>query len=442
MDRRTTIRGGRGARACALASALSAVVVLLAPLPASAGTPIITSPVSGAIAPAADFLRIKGTADPSSSVDVFKTGEASPLGTTTTNGAGRWSLQTSVPSGTYSVSAVASNPDGSTAPSSPVTFQADALRPFLTTAEPDANTIFDLGEQPAVDGTASDENGVIAVQVEYWVLDERVMVQNAACADCGSGAQSVTWRDEPELSVGYYYVRVHAIDSAGNRSQTGNTSFFTSGMEPAPELPEVPGAPAVEVPTIEVPLPGNDQPGANGPITIGGTGPAGLDVRVEEMVDNVRMGRVQTTAGDGQTGWWHITAQLTDGEYGIRVRGFDETGRRSKWSAVVWFYVDGLRPEVGLENGTQIFGPTQPVQLSGVVTDNRQVLGVALEYWLANRMVLQQLAECPQCASGNATWWHSPALQLPGYYYVRVYAVDAAGNKGHYETIDFVKAGV
>lgn len=442
MGRRAIGGESRGARLGVLAFALTTAATLLVPFPAGAtSSPVITSPSSGGLVPAADFLKIRGTADPGSSVEVTEASSPDePLGTTTANGAGAWTVQTSMPSGTYSVTAIGTGPDGSPSPpSSPVTFEADAVRPQLLVSEPAPYTVYEVGDPPHVGGTSSDENGVLAVQVEYWVLDKRVAIANAGCGACGTGAQSVTWSQTPDLKLGYYYVRVHAIDSAGNRSDTGTTSFFTSGMYERPPIPNPGGLPPI--PTIEIPGGGTIQPGAGGnPITIGGRARPDLTVEVFETIDGIsRLSQVDTEAGNGRTGWWQTSVRFTGGVYGIQVRGVDGRGRTSPLSARVMFYVDDRRPDVAIESDTQVFTPLQPVVVAGTVTDDRPIAGVALQYWLLDKMVLQSLAQCTGCGTGNATWTHSPSLPYPGYYFVQVYAVDVAGNRSHYETLKIVK---
>lgn len=431
------------ARSLTVASLILAALALPRWSSATLAAPVILTPAQGSvqsgISPAK--VKISGTAASGSTVEVFETlsGRGS-LGTATAAGdQGSWSLLVALPAGAFAIHAIASDGAGNVSlPSEVVSFEVDAERPGVSVATED-RTVFPPGQPATITGGATDERAVFAVLLEYWLLDKVALRELASCADCGTGT-SVSWSHSPNLKIpALYAVKIWSYDAAGNRSMPAGVSFVTSGVNQLPVTP--PAAPPP--PEILIPQDGSTQPAAGGrPVTIGGTAPPGTAVRVFETLDGVgRLGETTAGAGDGRLATWSITTRLTGGTYGVYAVATDPNGTVYPASTMVTFIVDDRAPALGVatQTVTPVYLPGQPVRISGEADDDRSLLAVQLEYWLLDDLVLRANAICPSCpTSDRAVWVHYPDLPGPGYYHVKVTAIDLAGNKSPSSAVTFV----
>lgn len=416
---------------------------------ASVSVPEIIAPINGSAQPGAapagasvpPKTTFKGTAAPGANVELLDASSGS-LGQAVAASDGRWTFATTLVGGSYTVTAIARETDGTVSPpSEQVTFVVDAVLPVISLAGPTEGKIFGPGDDIVVSGVANDDRVVHAVRLEYWLANRLMLRELADCAMCGS-ATGVSWTHEPALTTpGFYHVRAQSFDSADNRSAVKTVGTFvtlTKANRPA-ALPKTPAAPEIQTPGSGSIIPG----GPGMPITIGGSAPKGSTVTVTDPGNgNAVVGKTRTVGNDA-VGYWSFTTIMEQGNYGLQARYTDTAGRSSRLSALVKFYVDGTKPvlSVDTERELPVYTPLDPVEIGGQTTDDARVVAVTLEYWLANKLVLRENANCPMCSvSKSAGWEHSPNLPYAGYYHVRVIAVDRAGHHSPTQVVTFVVA--
>jgi hypothetical protein len=76
-----------------------------------------------------------------------------------------------------------------------------------------------------------------------------------------------------------------------------------------------------------------------------------------------------------------------------------------------------------------VYQPSEKLDVFGTANANLTVVAIKLEYWLANKLVRRVLAECRDCGSFATGWKDSPNDLTPGYYVVKAYSYDQAGNQ-------------
>jgi large repetitive protein len=442
MPRLTTRANVR--RAFVISACVVSLALGLAPwAPAVPAAPAITSPVSGAVLAGLSGSRtvsFAGTAPSGATVELFE--GASSLGTATADtgdgSTGAWTAAASFVSGEHSVFAVATDAAAIASPASDaVTFTVDDKRPNVSISAPEDNFVYKPGEAVEIAGRATDNIGVFAVRLEYWRVDKLAFRSLATCDDCGAGATSAEWTHTPVLGQpGVYQVKAEAIDLAGISSTKPARTFVTTEVV-APTVTPPEGTPAP--PEITAPDPGSIQPGAQ-PTTFSGTAPSGSKVTLVETLQGLgTIGTTETSVGDGTTGVWKLRFMLTEGTYGVQARTTSLNGWVGELGALVAFSVDSSAP--GLTVATQnpvVFLPGQPVELTGTITDNFRTAAVQIEYWFLDQLVLRDYAACRGCGTSSATWTHRPSLSRPGNYYVKVSAIDVAGNKSPAQSLTIV----
>lgn len=438
--------GGVAARSARLGAAIVTGALLIVLLPqisgAVIGAPTITTPADGALvgAVAPAMVTIRGTAAPTVGVEVSHALGGS-IGTTTADGSGNWSLAASLADGSHTITAVATDADGTSPPSAPVTFEVDAVRPTISIGAPENNHVFAAGQQVTISGTAADERMIHAIRIEFWLLSSLVRAELADCPGCGAGGSSEWTLIPANLQPGAYTVKAIAFDAAANRSNPSSVAFVASGTPGSPvETPEIEVPEAPEVPNLLEPDDGELMPGESEPMRFSGTTEPGSMVEVHEEIAG--LGTIGSTVDSDRDGQWSIAVDLPTGSYGVRVQATDEEGNVSDLGDLIAFDVDAGLPTLGnLTAGNTVFGPTDAVVLEGKVFDDRQAVAVVLEYWLLDDLVLQQAAECLACPEQEAAWHHVPQGLKPGYYYVKVRAIDAAGQRSTWAEITFTKLG-
>lgn len=410
------------------------------------GAPEILSPATGSNVAGASGVSVSGTADAGSMVDVVNAGSGAVLGSAVTNGSqgvGTWNVTLTLGNGDWSINALQR---GVGVPSSSVSFHVDAVRPLSPDVDnPTSNAIFGPGQNARIEGSAADDSGVLAVQLEFWLLNQLKKRVNAECT-CGGTDATFSYDFNPDIP-GFYALKAATYDLAGNRSESTTVTFFDSGVRTGPQVPQTPKGPEVpKPPIIYTPDPGEIVPGgeSGNEEEIRGTAPPGARVQVFET--NAGLGTInnwRTTVADPRTGVWAVEHDFADGRYTIAARTIDARGRISPLSTRVSFYVDGLRPTLSVENESDelpiTFLPTEPVALEGVINDNRGLLAVQLEYWFLDHLALRENALCDCSGRRESRWVDHPPLTMPGYYYVKITGIDAAGNKSNTEVVTFIK---
>jgi hypothetical protein len=196
-------------------------------VPGGPDSPIPTSPLPGSVLPGAENpITFSGRSEPNSEVEAFETKAGlGPLGSVDSDNKGKWRLKAVLPSGSYSIQFRAVDEDGNPSPwTSVLPFKVDANRP-LTSIVTENNTLF-LPLQPVVlQGRTTDNRGVRAIIVEYWLGEEMVDRNLATCLGCTR--RDVSWSDTPTLTTaGYYYAIVKAVDITGNKSFVQSIHFL------------------------------------------------------------------------------------------------------------------------------------------------------------------------------------------------------------------------
>jgi len=219
-------------------------------------------------------------------------------------------------------------------------------------------------------------------------------------------------------------------------------TIVASGTPGSPvEAPEVELPDQPEVPALLEPDEGEIVPGAQEPTEFTGSTEPGSMVEVYEEVAG--LGVIGSTVDSDRDGQWSIHVALPTGTYGVRLQATDEEGNVSQLGDLITFDIDAGLPMLDdLTASNAVFGPTEPVVLEGTVFDDRQAVAVVLEYWVLDKLVLQQAADCMACPEQEAAWRHVPQGLKPGYYYVKVRAIDAAGQRSTWAEITFTKLGV
>lgn len=194
-------------------------------------------------------------------------------------------------------------------------------------------------------------------------------------------------------------------------------------------------------PTIATPAHRSVQSGS-APVRFSGTATQGWTVDLVETMT----GYVATNVPSDQvTGAWSTDVQLQAGSHTVYAIARNGLGGTSPSSAAVTFQVDAAAPGARIATPTDktVFEPGEQVRVTGDALDDVGVYAVQLEYWMINKMVLIDLADCPACETGTvAPWTHAPELTVPGHYVVRARAYDVAGNRSEYATTSFVISGV
>lgn len=406
--------------------------------------PAITTPATGAVLAGLSGSRsvtFEGSAPSGSTVELFE--GATSLGTATAGEGdgttGPWTASAVFTTGAHTIFAIATDAAAVASPASEaISFTIDAQRPAVSITAPEDNFVYKPGEAVEITGRATDNVGVFAVRLEYWRLDKLAFRSLATCDECGTSASSVQWRHAPVLGQpGVYQVKAEAIDLASISSTKPARTFVTTEVT-APTVTPPDGTPAP--PEIETPDPGSVQPGTQ-PTTFTGTAPSGSKVTLVESLQGLgTIGTSEASVGDGTTGVWKIRFMLTEGTYGVQARTTTAEGVAGELGALVAFSVDSTAP--GLTVAAQnpvVFLPGQPVELTGTITDNFRAAAVQIEYWFLDELVLRQYASCRGCGTSSATWSHRPNLPRPGNYYVKVFAIDAAGNKTAAQALTIVR---
>lgn len=312
--------------------------------------------------------------------------------------------------------------------------------PIAEIMNPENSKVFRPGDVALVDGNAFAGLGVHAVKLEFWLLNRLERAVLAGCGACKTGTAAYWKYDASGLIPGYYVVKAYAVDNAGNFSPPASRGFVY-GLQQAPTVtppapPQVPGGPKLPVPPTIVPqVPGTALPGAGGPVKIGGgTGEPNQNVRIRET----SLGPIGSVRSDDD-GTWQMTTRLPSGTYRFRARAIDDAGRPSRWSKITVIQVDSDRPLLDvIGEDERVFLPTDPVVIEGTLFDERAPAAIRLEYWLADEVVLVDLADCIACGQQQTVWQHRPQGLAPGYYHVRITAWDQAGNAAHQAQTTFI----
>ncbi len=184
--------------------------------------PVLTSPVAQSIVRDAT-PTIEGTAAPFSTVDVFFDGASTPACTATAAADGTFSCTpaTALAEGAHTVTATATDANGTSLPSSPLDFGVDTVAPVAPVViAPAAGD--EVSRTPTFSGTAE-----AGTEVEVRVDGQVVCTATAS----STGAWSCTLTQA--LPPGAHTVNATAVDAAGNRSTPSANVAFTVVAAPS-----------------------------------------------------------------------------------------------------------------------------------------------------------------------------------------------------------------
>jgi len=186
------------------------------------GIPTITVPAENAIVP--HRYTVRGAAEPHARVQLLF--NAAVLAETTSTAGGSWSIELSSFSGPKSLQARAIDAAGNLGGLSPVrSFIVDADHPSVR-IETHNGAIFLPTQTPTIEGTATDNFGVLGIDVHVFdLLGRDVLTRNAQCLACPLGTE-VEWSIAPALPPGQYVVKAWAVDRAGNRSLEAQVTYI------------------------------------------------------------------------------------------------------------------------------------------------------------------------------------------------------------------------
>jgi hypothetical protein len=315
---------------------------------------------------ASDGSVLAGTAEPGSTV-IVTNGDGDPIGETTADEDGEWTITpgTPLPEGTV-INVIAQDPAGNESGSSTTTI--DATPPAAPTIEPSNGVL--------VTGTA--EPGSIVLLFDATGLDDPTLgvpIGEALADDNGE------WTFEPLLQLpDGTVVGAVAVDAAGNSGAPATTTV--DGVAP----PD---------PTIE--------PSDGSVLT--GTAEAGVTVLLTGS-----LGEPIGEAVADEDGVWLFTpgAPLPDGT-SVNAVAVDAAGNESLSVTTVTDSVDPSPPVIAASNGAIINGTAEPFTTVLLTTSLGEPIG-----------------EAPVGPGG--TWTFAPESALPNGTVVSVVAQDAVGN--------------
>ncbi|MEU6134591.1 Ig-like domain-containing protein [Nocardioides sp. NPDC047086] len=348
--------------------------------------PVITSPEADSVTDD-NTPTVTGTGEPGAEVEVFVDGV--PVGTTTVDPAGNWSLELTTPlaDGGHTATATQTDEAGNISPTSdPVPFTVDTQAPAapVITSPADGDVIDD--STPTITGTG-ESGATVEVSIDGEVVGE------ATVSPEGTWELPLT---DP-LADGEHTVTATQTDEAGNVSEPSAPVTFTVDTT-------APDAPVITSPT-------DGSTTSDTTPTITGTGEPGATVEV--TIDGQVVGEA-TVDADGN---WELplTDPLADGEHTVTATQTDQAGNVSDPSAPVTFTVDAAAPEAPVItspadgsstqdttptiSGTAEPGTTVEVTIDGTVVGSAPVDGDGS--W--NLILTDPLVEGPHTATATAT---------------------------------------
>jgi len=353
--------------------------------------PVTTSPADGS-ATNDSTPTYSGTAEANSTVTVVVDG--TPIGTTTANASGIWSLTqpTALANSSHTVRSRSTDTAGNTGPDSNTnTFTVDTTPPAAPVVTSPAQGTMTNDSTPTYTGTA-ETNAIVTV-----------VVDGASFGPVTADA-SGNWTYTPSvpLADGAHTVKSSASDAVGNTSPDSNTNTFTVDST-APAAPVVTSPAAGSTTNDSTP-------------TYSGTAEANSTVNV--FVDGTSIG---TTPADA-SGNWSMTepTSLTDGSHMVRSRATDAIGNTSPDSGSNAFTVDTTAPAAPVV--------TDPAEGS-TTKDATPTYKGTVEANAIVTVVVDGASFGPVTADASGNWTYTSAVPLAdGSHLVLARASDGAGN--------------
>ncbi len=370
-----------------VASSTKAIVVdLTAP-----AAPNITTPVASPYYTSDTTPTVGGTAEAGSTVRVYD--GVTLVGTTTADGSGNWSLDTSVLSAaSHTITATATDAAGNLSPASgSKTIVVDTTAPNAPTiTTPATSPYYTNDTTPAVGGTA-EANSTVNVY-------DGVTLVGTTTAD-GSGNWSLSTSVLSETS---HTITATATDAAGNISPASTSKTIIVDTT-------APAAPQITTPSD------NPHYSATTAVTIGGTAEPNASVALYDGGNPLA-----TVTADG-SGNWTYPATLAAGSHPITAWATDAAGNTSPASSTRDITVDPTAPAVSI---------SAPVNGSSISNTAPNIVFSITETYPAGSAECQvDSAAWVTCASGFPL-----AVLDEGVHTFSVRLTDLAGNVGSAST--------
>ncbi|MFJ3458459.1 BapA/Bap/LapF family large adhesin [Scandinavium goeteborgense] len=367
---------------------------------------------------------ISGTGEAGSTITLYN--GATVLGTAIVNGAGNWTFTptTALTSGTWNITATATDAAGNTGPASDIrSFTVDTGAPTI----PSITTVFDdqgpvtgnLTSGAVTDDSRPALSGTSEANATVKIYDGGNLVTTVT-AD-GNGAWS--WTPGTALAQGSHVMTVTATDAAGNISPVSNSfTFVVDSLAPlAPVITSLADDVTPGIGPIVVGQTTNDSTP-----TLTGTAEVGATVNI---YDGTTL--VGTTTADGLGNWIVTTSTLGDGPHTLTAKSTDAAGNVSPASAGFGFTIDTAAPVAPvLQTVTDdVTGGAVGVLTSGQLSnDNKPTLTGTAETGSTVSIYDGTTLLGTTVATGG-TWSFTPGAALSdGSHTLTVTATDAGGN--------------
>ncbi len=324
-----------------------------------------------------------------------------------------WSVTSSqsLPDGTYTVQATATDTVGNTATASN-TLIVDTHAPAVT-----VNTLVTHDKTPTLTGTVSDaspSSGIAGVTV---VVDKQTVqtVVSTRTVDPTTGTISATWKAPLTTVVadGTYSVQVTAKDAAGNST----VDTVSKGLTVDTVAPKV---------TINPLVTKNNLPTLTG--TVSDPSPSSGIKGVTVVID----GQSLTATISGST-WSVKLVKVPDGTYNVTATAADNAGNTTTITATGGLIVDTVAPTVTVN--PLLTNKSKPT-LTGTVSDQGPSSGIAAVTVVVNGQTVKATLSTtvnPVTGTISGTWSAVLTTALAsGTYNVQVTATDKAGNSTVY----------
>ena len=386
------------------------------------------APVSLALDPASDTgtadddltgdttPTINGTAEAGSKVELFD--GVSPLGDTTADGSGNWTIvPTVLAEGVHTLEAQSTDTAGNASVvSTALSITIDTTAPDAPAA-PDLDAASDSGDldtdditlftTPTINGTAEPGSTV--------ELLEGILSLGTSLAD-GSGNWTIV---SPPLSEGVHSLVVRQTDAAGNGPGPNSDSLVLTIDITAPDAPAAPDLDTASDSGTAV----DDDLTNDATPTINGTAEAGSTV---ELLDGSTS--LGTAVTDGLGDWTLDSSELTDGIYELTVTATDAAGNTGLDSVSLTITVDKTAPDVPPTPNLQAFSDSGDSNEDDITDDTTPSISGTAEAGSTVTLLHGAIELGEATADGSGNWSIDSSELLDDVYQLTVTATDAAGN--------------
>ncbi len=359
-----------------------------------------------------------GTAEPTSAVSIYQSGQGGSIGSALADANGNWSFPIpggGLGDGRYQYTAQATDAAGNTGPSSqPLSLTIDTTAPqapVVTGISPDTGLVTTDGvtDRPRLvfNGTA-EANSVVAVYLNG------VLAGTAAAGNNGAWSFDNT---AVALADGVYSVTATATDAAGNTGQASHVYTVTVNTVP-PAVPSI-----ATIGTFWGTSGNGALTNANKPTFTGTTIPGGI---INFYAGSTLLGTATATSDHGV---WSLTSSvtLTDGSYAATATVTDYVGNVSAASSPFQFTLDSTAPS--LPAILSISPDTGVSNTDGITNVNTPTFSGTAEPGSTVKVFTGQTVFGSAVADGNGNWSLAVTKSIgDGSYNVQATATDPAGN--------------